>query len=168
MNAKLHVPGDIFRELTRHFNQSDDEELAFMTASWDGFEGRVGDCYLVPRTGLELQSPWHLTLGDADQARVIKWAHDREAGLVEAHVHRFAGPSGFSSTDLDGLASFVPHVRWRLRRRPYVALVFGPASFDALIWSDSSAAPQGLGALVVDGNELEPTGETMRYWSPRS
>ena len=39
-------------------------------------------------------------------------------------MHRQGDPAEFSASDRKGLESFVPHVWWRLRHRPYLALVF--------------------------------------------
>jgi hypothetical protein len=51
-------------------------------------------------------------------------------------------------------------VRWRLRRRPYVALVFAERSFDALVWVQGND-PEPLEALQITGaGLLHPTNRT--------
>ena len=91
-----------------------------------------------------------LELTDATHASLIKHAHDIGASLAEAHSHRGPWPARFSCIDMAGLRETVPHMWWRLRKRPYIALVFTPASgFDALVWLDSPTIPRSLDALVV-------------------
>jgi hypothetical protein len=70
-----------------------------------------------------------------------------------------------------GFQEWVPHIMWRLRQRPYVAVVVTPDSFDALVWQagDQVMRPRGLHSLVLDdGRELRPTGETLRLLSAGS
>lgn len=59
--------------------------------------------------------------------------------------------------DLDGLCEFVPHVLWRLPRRPYSALVPGPDSFDALVWFRPHEVTR-LDAMVVGDTVRLPSG----------
>jgi hypothetical protein len=157
----LRVSGEAMALLEGHFAKRPDEQLAFFAATWSGGEGVAEKLHLVPSSALKIQSPWHLELRDSERARVIRWAHDLGAGLVEAHVHRLPDPAEFSFSDLSGLAAFVPHVRWRLAKRPYVALVLGPRTFDALVWTGESAEPAPLQALVVGRVERLPTGRTL-------
>ena len=57
-----------------------------------------------------------------------------------------------------------PHVAWRLPGRPYVALVFGQKAFDGLFWSTLERAPSGAVDLVVDGELLPGSGESLHRW----
>jgi hypothetical protein len=82
---------------------------------------------------------------------------------VEAHAHRWLGPSTrFSPTDLDGLQQLGPHMTWRLPGRPYTALVLGPDSFDALQWHPDGRVTT-IEALVVDGVHMAPAGVSVHY-----
>jgi hypothetical protein len=65
-------------------------------------------------------------------------------------------------TDWMGLDQFVPHVWWRLGHRPYVALVFGETTFDAVVWRAGPEAPEPLEGLRVDDQETRrPTGLSL-------
>lgn len=158
MPARVHIGAADIERVDRHLATGDDEQLVFLLARWSGDDAHVVDLRPVPATGFDLQLPWHLSLADEERARVIKWAHDADAALIEAHVHRDGDPAEFSPSDIRGLAEFVPHVWWRLRHRPYVALVFGQKTFDGLAWRSSPEAREPLDAVVVDGARREPTG----------
>lgn len=100
-------------------------------------------------------------LADHVRPEVIRAAHQQENAVVEAHAHGWPGhETGFSRTDLDGLQDLGPHMTWRLPARPYTALVFGPDSYDALVWQPDGSVT-GLDALVVDGAPLAPTGRSL-------
>ena len=103
----------------------------------------------------------YLELTDETRARVIKQAHDRNACLVEVHSHPGPWPACFSPSDLSGLAQFVPHVRWRLKRRPYGALVFAQSGFDGLAWTGDGAAACVLRRLITSTTTLQGTGLTF-------
>lgn len=141
------------------------EEAAFVFADVDesagGITFRAVDSYLVPPDGFETRSPWFLELADETRAAVIKQAHDLEAALIEFHSHPGQSQAAFSPSDMDGFAEFVPHVRWRLQRRPYAAVVLAKRSFDALVWHGEGSDPKPLTAVVVDGQRQEPTGQTL-------
>jgi hypothetical protein len=162
MGATLRISAERMEELNGHLEQGDDEQLAFLLAHWVGDVATIIDIRTVPASRLDIQTPWHLSLSDEERAAVIKWAHEREASLVEAHVHRSAYPAQFSPTDLSGLDAFVPHVWWRLRHRPYVALVFGDTTFDALVWRLGPTSPEALDAIdVVGAHRRAPTGRSL-------
>jgi hypothetical protein len=102
-----------------------------------------------------------LELAESIRPEVIRLAHANGYAVVEAHSHYFPGKfTRFSSYDLHGLTDFAPHMLWRLPGRPYVALVIGQDSFDALAWSDSKAA-ETLEYLTVGDRNLTPTGLSL-------
>jgi hypothetical protein len=121
----------------------------------------VKDIYRVPAEGFDFQSDVHVSLTDQTRAHVIKHAWDLGGGLVETHSHKH-GPPGFSPSDLYGFSDWVPHVRWRLASRPYIALVFVGRAFDALVWESTGGSPSPLQALIVDGKSHLPSGITYR------
>jgi hypothetical protein len=56
----------------------------------------------------------------------------------------------------------VPHLWWRLKGRPYAALVFGYESFDGVAWVASPDDPEPVGRLsVVGGQDQLPTRLTI-------
>lgn len=116
----------------------------------------------VPPEGLEHQSDVHVSLTDEMRAEVIKWAWDSGLSLVEAHSHGKWGPAKFSGSDLWGFEDWVPHLWWRLRGRPYAALVTADDTFDAIAWIDGPRGPEQVEALVVDEIEqIFATGRTL-------
>src|ERR1700693_4125070 len=141
MISELQIPLSSYEDAVGHlFSILDSECAAFLFAHESRSEGHiilsVADCYLVPRSGFVRSSAFHFELNHDVQANIIKEAHNRGCCLVEAHSHPFPAVARFSSTDVSGLLEWVPHVRWRLKGRPYVALVLAPGSFDALVFSD--------------------------------
>jgi hypothetical protein len=117
---------------------------------------------LVENRGFAIQSAFHLELDDATRAQVIKAAHDRCCSLVEIHSHPWSGPAQFSASDFAGLAEFVPHVWWRLRYRPYGALVITPTSIDGLAWVQGPERAEPIDALHVGDEMQRMTGLSFR------
>jgi hypothetical protein len=120
------------------------------------------DWSALERSDFEVQAGDYLELTDAARARLIKQAHDRGLCLVETHSHPGPYPAAFSYSDLTGLGEFVPHVRWRLRGRPYAALVFAQSGFDGLAWIDGAGTvPQQLVAIETENARLAATGLSL-------
>jgi hypothetical protein len=161
---ELHIPNQIHAELRACLRWRGVEEVAFL------FTGTKGDAehlhaeeiFCVPPDGFDHQSDVHVSLTDETRAHVIARAWQLGGPLVEAHSHR-DGPPMFSISDLLGFQDWVPHVRWRLRGRTYVALVFAPGGFDALVWEAPGDAPSSLGTLTgATGQPRTPSGLTLR------
>lgn len=112
---------------------------------------------LVPGSGDALE------MTSEAQARIIKRAHDLDAILVEFHSHPWDVPAAFSWTDMEGFDEFVPYVRWRLKDRPYGAVVVSKRNFDTLFWDGDIANPTVIDPLLVESSMLRPTGHTRRY-----
>ena len=96
-------------------------------------------------------------MADGTRAALIKRAHDLEASLVEMHSHPAPWPAAFSYADRMGLSETVPHMWWRLNRRPYLAIVVSPSGFDALLWLDNATLPRALDTLKAGDRMLQPT-----------
>ena len=114
----------------------------------------------MPPDAFEYQSAYHVTLRDEIRPEIIKWAWDAGACLVEAHSHGDDGIACFSPSDLYGFDEWVPHVRWRLRGRPYAAIVTAGDNFDALAWL-AEEVPVQVAALEVDGLTHAATAWTL-------
>ena len=110
----------------------------------------------------EVQAPDYLELADATRARLIKRAHDLGASLVEMHSHPGPWKAAFSRSDILGLSETVPHMWWRLDKRPYAAIVVSPSGFDAMVWLESPVSPQALDSLAAGSRILRPTNITIR------
>jgi len=161
--TSLSMPASTYAELIAHLSSSKVEQVAFLFTEPPRPETslRVGEMYRVPRAGFDWQSDYHVALTDEVRGHVIKRAHDLGGCIVEVHSHGGGPPVWFSRSDLRGFEEWVPHVRWRLARRVYVALVFADEVFDALVWDGDDNAPTPLARLEVDGREpAAPSGIT--------
>lgn len=78
----------------------------------------------------------HVSLSDDQRTAVIQWAWAEDACLIEAHSHGGWSPAAFSAFDLANLDEWVPHLWWRLRGRPYAAIVTSTRDFDGFAWTD--------------------------------
>lgn len=162
--SSVELPAEIHESLRRHLLADKDgpEEAAFVFAQVTNDDAGAWtfefvDWMAVPPEGFTFHSDYHIELSDETRAAVIKRAHDLGASIVEFHSHRGAWPAGFSGSDWAGLEEFVPHVWWRLKGRPYGAIVVTATGFDGLVWLNSPDAPTRLDSLIVDGRRLEPT-----------
>ena len=168
----LSSPPELKARLQAHLFTAKAGYLAFMLAEVRPAatcELRLVDLYAVPSDELDLAAGLHVALTDDARAKVIKWAWDRELALVEAHVHAGDCPPRFSPTDLDGLAEFVPHLWWRLRGRPYAAMVWSRGGFDALAWIDDPIRAHPGTSFAVDGQRpATPSGLSLAPFNSRA
>jgi hypothetical protein len=161
------IEREAYSEIKRHLLRSKEEQAAFVFAEVVTEDAEIRftavDYYLARPDDFEYQSGYHITLTDEALARVIKMAWDRQSALVELHSHpdsRF--PIGFSPSDMSGFEQMVPHVRWRLSGKPYLAIVVGPEGFDALVWKGDGTAPEPLARMVVGMQTRRPSGLSLR------
>jgi hypothetical protein len=162
VNARLYLTAAEYTELRTYLFGSA-ERVAFMFTQPG--DARNEECVTELRLLDDhdyLQRDRHgVELADYIRPQLIRAAHEHGYALVEAHAHHWPGlGTQFSSTDLDGLLELGPHMTWRLPSRPYTALVFGPDSFDALLWR-SGISVTTIEALVVEKGHLLPTGATL-------
>lgn len=166
MSLTLEMSGDVYDELLGHLFQGEEENVeqaAFLFTEPYSGDGvlRIAALHKVPTQDFEIQSGFHIHLADHVRQELIMRAWSEDACLVEVHSHDDEGRVHFSKSDLIGLDDWVPHVRWRLRGRPYVALVFGHQRFDGLCWTDAAEEPKPIELLAIDGRPpLSPTGRT--------
>lgn len=119
----------------------------------------VDDLYLTDELDYTYQAIHGMELADAVRPRVLSWATRPDVALIEVHSHRhLSHTTTFSPTDLEGLEEVVPQMLWRLRGRPYAALVLGSDDLDALVWSHRTQPPSAPSAVVIADRTLTPTG----------
>jgi hypothetical protein len=111
-----------------------------------------------------IQSNDHLELTDRTRANIIKRAHDLSASLVELHSHVGNWPAAFSLSDRLGLKDTVPHMWWRLRGRPYIAIVAAKSGYDALVWLNDPETPESLDGILKGHQIIQPTNLSIRDW----
>lgn len=140
------------------------EEAAFVFATVEEtpteLNLRAVEWLPVPPEGFEEQLPYFLQLTDEIKANSIKRAHDLQTALIEVHSHPFQEIAEFSPSDLFGFSEFVPHVRWRLKARPYAAIVVAQNTFDSLAWAGKCEQPRRLDMIIADGEKYIPTRAT--------
>ncbi len=164
----LAVEPDMKRALWDHLlpGGKGQEQAAFAYANReDGASAHIYRCIEwipVMPDGFASRSAYHFELADEVRAAVIKRAHDLGASLVEFHSHTGPWPAAFSASDLIGFREFVPHIWWRLKGRPYLAVVVTHAGFDAFAWLKAPQAPERLSAVWVGDQVLTPTG--LSHW----
>lgn len=170
MIATLRIPSAGYRALIAHLlpRHSRTEQAAFLFAK-NHVAARlmkldVVDKHFARPEDFHSQENDYLELTDGARALLIKKAHDTNTCLIETHSHPGGYPAAFSTADRIGLRETVPHMKWRLPRRPYLAMVFADGSFDALVWFPEALAPAKLSALQLDDKELLPTNLSLRGW----
>ena len=159
----LHIQTDVYERIVDHLlSDNDDVEPAgflFVRLKPGETATIFQDIEWFPVTPdgfLEL-SIYHFELAPRTRAQIIKRAHDLSASIVEFHSHRGPWSAEFSTTDMIGLEEFVPHVRWRLKGKPYFAIVLSQNGFDGLAWITNQTSPQYIDGIVTDGALHEPT-----------
>jgi len=170
MAAELILTDGLYETLCDHLlppgATCEEAAFGFARTSSDGnrlvFE--LLELYPVPPEGFVEHSRFFLHLNDETRARVIKRAHDLIASLIEFHSHPLQLTAGFSPSDIAGFDEFVPHVKWRLKQRPYAAFVFTPSTFDALAWPGDVAEPLTFDSIADGGRRYAPTNMTFRNW----
>lgn len=160
MNA-LEIPPAISDRLLTYLDVPT-ERMAFLLASpTTGTDAWavVDELYLTDAVDYTYQGKHGMELDDAVRPRVLTWATRPDVALVEVHSHgHLSNKTTFSRTDLDGLNEVVPQMMWRLRGRPYVALVLGADDLDALAWSHRGQPPTLPSTVIVGQRTLTPTG----------
>ncbi|WP_296337464.1 Mov34/MPN/PAD-1 family protein [Reyranella sp.] len=171
MKTLLKMPDALFMDLIAHLLRPDSihEEAAFLFVNSSRFEDHVNfevveSMKLTPED-FETQESDYLELKDTTRARLIKRAHDLGASLVEMHSHPGARTAAFSLADRVGLQETVPHMWWRLRSRPYVAIVVARNCFDALVWLDDPKIPLPLGGILAGEHLRRPTNQSLKGWT---
>jgi hypothetical protein len=145
-SLKVRIPEDYFRTLGEVLAEA--EEVVFLYATYQNGVFGIDSLEVMVEADIASQSKLHVELADDVRPRVIKTAWDTDRCLIEAHSHGDEGYAKFSPSDLRGFNEWVAHVRWRLRGRPYVALVKAGESWDALAWIDKET-PLRLDAIEV-------------------
>jgi hypothetical protein len=167
VNVYLDLLAGMKDRIWSHLLQNEVEQVAFAFASVteerDSIVFSAQELYLASPSDFTIHSEFHVELTDAARAGILKRAWDSKTTPVEFHSHPGdVWGAMFSPSDLSGFEEYVPHCRWRLRGRPYAAVVVSPAGFDALTWVMTDKSPVGLTALREEDSAATPTMQTVR------
>jgi hypothetical protein len=164
----ISINPNVWSVVSRHLLQtrSEKEQAVFLFGQSEPDQStiRIIDHRLMVDGDFAAQSNDYLELGDSTRAHLIKRAHTQKACLIEMHSHPGASRAAFSKFDILGLRETVPHMQWRLRGQPYVAIVVAGVTFDALVWKGISGEPSTLRAINVGELALSPTNLSMKRW----
>lgn len=166
----LKLSNDLHGRLWSHLlpRNTQREQAAFLfcksRTSGGGLLFETIDTYFLGESDFAAQHTDYIELADETRIRLIKRAHALGASLAELHSHPGPWPAAFSLSDRVGLKETVAHMRWRLRQRPYLAIVVAPSGFDALVWSRDTGGPEPLAAIHVDGARFKPTNASLCGW----
>jgi hypothetical protein len=160
-----HLYDELLHHLLPPRSKFEEAAFVFSTATQEAkaltFE--PVDRWLISPDDFVIRSPYFLELKDEVRAQMIKHAHQLSTSVIELHSHP-GYRAEFSVSDKLGLREFVPHVRWRLKKKPYCAIVVAPGALDALVWTDDSGFPTALDRVEVDGQYVRPTGWSLSNW----
>lgn len=167
MAVELELPAGSYRNLRHHLLPKfpKNEEVVFVFV--DSFKDdetltfRFKDWYPLKPEDYVSRSASHLELTNQIKAEMIKKAHELGCSLIEFHSHLGQKSAKFSPTDWYGFEEFVPHVMWRLKGKPYCAVVVTTRSLDALVWIDKGADPISLSRIAVEGKTFTPTNNSI-------
>ena len=167
----LKLDKDLQGRLWYHLLREDTtrEQAAFLFCKTEHADGGivfdvVDQVFLCP-DDFATQHTDYIELTDETRIGLIKRAHRLGASLAELHSHPGPWPAAFSLSDRIGLKQTVPHMRWRLRKRPYLAVVVAASGFDALVWSHDAKIPEPLGGIDIGGALITPTNASLGGWN---
>lgn len=169
MTPSIHMSASINAEILRHLFPKDDrrEQGGFLFCRYQEEEQVFEVLEWAPMSGSDYvaQERDYLELSDESRAKLIKKAHDMEAALVEIHCHPGQHNVGFSKADWHGFREFVPHIRWRLKGRPYAALVFGYQCVDGFAWLGIQKTPVAVSGIRTEAELYLTTGHSINAFN---
>jgi len=167
IQSSLLIPKKVYQNIYNYLlpKKPKSEKVAFIfaaiTSSVDYVNFQFKKWYRLKPHEYEYSSAGYVELKDEIRPKIIKIASDNNAAIVELHSHVFQGPAKFSFTDFQGFKEFVPHIWWRLKGKPYAAIVFSKSDFDALVWLDSPESYCRLTKIVAGKRHLYPNGTSF-------
>ena len=167
IKSAIFIPKKKFNDIYRYLipKKPKYEKVAFVFAKTfitnDSVQFQFIDWYCVQPEEYKCQSLLYVELKDEIRPKIIKKAFDLDASIIELHSHPYQIKACFSYSDFQGFDEFVPHVWWRLNGKPYVAMVFSPFDFDALVWIDNPKSPHLLTELIIGEARCLPNGSSL-------
>ncbi|MCF8332071.1 MAG: hypothetical protein K9H84_06430 [Bacteroidales bacterium] len=167
MKTILNIPQDVYKKIVKHLmpEHQTDEEAAFLFAEVveqnESIYLNFRDWYAIKPIDYKSRSPYHFELKQETNSKIIKQAHDLNACIVEFHSHIDQKYIQFSYTDWLGFSEFVPHALWRLKGKPYLAVVVTRNDVDALVWT-TPQKPYKLTAIITEVQEITPANNSLK------
>jgi hypothetical protein len=95
------------------------------------------DAYLISPSGWRVQHEVYLEMNDAERAKIMKIARDRNLAVIDCHSHPGSEDDvWFSPSDKRGITEFAAYAKWKLDGKPFAAMVWAEGSVDAVGWHD--------------------------------
>lgn len=162
MAISICMTADMYVSILAHLFPKNDkrEQGGFLFCKFDETSQVFESLEWLPLKGSDYaeQASDYLELADETRAKIIKKAHDMDASLVELHCHPGPSKATFSIADWVGFNEFVPHILWRLKNRPYAALVFAYESVDGFAWLNRDAKPVTISSIKTELTRYLTTG----------
>ena len=160
MYVSISICGKDYKALQKHLFPTGEsrERVCFIFAtakkSASSLSFVLKDWYAVKANEYKYQSRGYVELKDSMRGLIIKKAFDLDTSIIEVHSHPYDTAAKFSGSDKEGFKEFVPHVWWRLKGKPYAALVFSQSDFDGLAWTNSPQQYEPVTELLVDKSKI--------------
>jgi hypothetical protein len=168
MAAVIHMAASIHADVLKHLFPKGDkrEQGGFLFCQFDDDAQTFKVMEWMPLKGSDYawQERDYLELSDQTRAGLIKKAHDMGACLVEIHCHPGQTKVAFSLADWMGFQDFVPHIRWRLAKKPYGALVYGYDCVDGFAWVDDNRSPISISGIQIGDGFLRSTENSIKAY----
>jgi len=167
MKTSIFIPQKIYQNIYDYlfpegfYLQSVAFIFVVISKTSDSLEFQFNSWYPVESCEYKYRSKEYVELKDMMRQKIIKRAFDLDTAIIELHSHVCLKGACFSPTDLQGFKEFVPHVWWRLNKKPYAAIVFSKSDFDAFVWVDDPEQYHQVTEIVVDDRHFYPTGLTL-------
>lgn len=166
MNHRIDLPREQWNEIHSHLLSGSVEQAAVVFARVSRATDDLVFSYVrhhcFSANEFDFQSAYHIELSDEARGWMIQTAWQLGTAIVEFHSHvSHKYPAEFSVSDSNGFREFVPHVWWRLRGKPYAAVVVAPTGVDGLVWANNPDTPVALGGIYAGGLHVTPTGRSI-------
>ncbi len=166
MQVIIKIDTFSYGEIRKHLLQNDLEQVCFLYYEniFDGVKIilDIKDYYLVVPNEYAYQSGFHVEIKESCQTKIIKTAWDKKLSLGEIHSHPTSLRAFFSQSDLLGFQEFVPHIWWRLKKGPYLAIVLTKMELDALVWIKNAKWDRAVNKIEVGSSVIRPSNTTIK------
>lgn len=160
---QITVESGLWEAARQHLDEHA-EQVGFFLADWSPEERRfrIRAWRPIHDGAAEENGQLHVSLPDEMRSAIIQWAWADDACLIEAHSHGRWSPAAFSAYDLRNLEEWVPHLWWRLRGRPYAAIVTSARELDALAWINGPSEVEQVDGVAA-GAYFPSTRATLSF-----